>query len=164
MAGTARLAVTLAVTLIAVLGLGLLLAGKTLGRRTLAVECVLVAAAAGAMYGLQEAATRGAIVSISHTRLAGLLATSWPYVVLAATTAGVLLSQGAFRAGRLDFALPPTAAAQAIGGMVLGGMVLGVALLGDRLSATGTGLATEVISLLALVAGAVLIARAPSFG
>jgi hypothetical protein len=91
MAGTARLAVTLAVTLIAVLGLGLLLAGKTLGRRTLAVECVLVAAAAGAMYGLQDAATRGAIVSISHTRLAGLLATSWPYVVLAAATAGVLL-------------------------------------------------------------------------
>jgi hypothetical protein len=134
--------------------LGLLLAGKTLGRRTLAVECVLVAAAAGAMYGLQDAATRGAIVSISHTRLAGLLATSWPYVVLAAATAGVLLSQGAFRAGRLDFALPPTAAAQAIGGIVLG----------DRLSATGTGLATEVISLLALVAGAVLIARAPSFG
>jgi hypothetical protein len=50
--------------------------------------------------------------------------------------------------------LPPTAAAQAIGGIVLG----------DRLSATGTGLATEVISLLALVAGAVLIACAPSFG
>jgi hypothetical protein len=159
MAGTARLAVTLAVTLIAVLGLGLLLAGKTLGRRTLAVECVLAAAAAGAIYGLQDAATRGAIVSISHTRLAGLLATSWRYVVLAAATAGVLLSQGAFRAGRLDFALPPTAAAQAIGGIVLG-----VALLGDRLSATGTGLATEVISLLALVAGAVLITRAPSFG
>jgi hypothetical protein len=44
------------------------------------------------------------------------------------------------------------------------GIVLGVALLGDRLSATGTGLATEVISLLALVAGAVLITRAPSFG
>ncbi len=42
--------------------------------------------------------------------------------------------------------------------------MLGVAPLGDRLSATGTGLATEVISLLALVAGAVLIARAPSFG
>jgi hypothetical protein len=153
------LAITLAVALIAAFGVGLLLAGKTLGRRRLAVECVLVAAAAGAMYGLQDAATRGAIVSISHTRLAGLLATAWPYVVLAAATAGVLLSQGAFRAGRLDFALPPTAAAQAIGGIVLG-----VALLGDQLSATGTGLATEVISLLALIAGAVLIARAPSFG
>jgi hypothetical protein len=110
------------------------------------------------MYAMQDAATRGAIIAAGHHPLLHLAATMWPWVVLGAATAGVLLSQAAFRAERLDYALPPTAAAQPIAGIVLG-----VTLLGEQLSATGLDLFGEVLSLLAMLVGVVLIGRAPRF-
>ena len=122
------------------------------------VESALLAAAAGIMYGLQDAATRGAIVVTEHHPLIYLVTTMWPWVLLAAATAGVLLSQAAFRAERLDYALPPTAATQPIAGIVIG-----VTLLGDRLSAGGGALAVEALCLVAMLAGVLLIGRSPAF-
>jgi hypothetical protein len=130
-------------------------AGKALANRTPpVVESALLAAAAGVMYGLQDAATRGAIVVTNHHSLIYLIATMWPWVLLASATAGVLLSQAAFRAERLDYALPPTAATQPIAGIVIG-----VTLLGDELSASGFALAFEALSLVAMLAGVLLIGR-----
>jgi hypothetical protein len=150
-------AMTIAGGLIGVAAAALLyLAKVAMGRSAVALECALIAAAAGAMYGLQDAATRAGIVALRHHSFAALLAMPWIYVMLAAATAAVLLSQSAFRAGRLDYALPPTAATQAIAGVVLG-----VGVMGDQLSITAGGLATEVICLWAMVAGTVLIARSP---
>jgi hypothetical protein len=120
------------------------------------VECTLLAAAAGVMYGLQDAATRGAIVFTDHHHLIAIIATMWPWVLLAAATAGVLLTQAAFRAERLDWALPPTAAAQPIAGIIVG-----VALLRDRLSAAGWALALEALCLIAMLGAVLLIGRSP---
>jgi drug/metabolite transporter (DMT)-like permease len=152
-------AITIATAAAAFITLVVALAGKLVGRRAPAVvESVLLASAAGIMYGLQDVATRGATVASHHHSLPGLLTTLWPWVVLGSATAGVLLSQAAFRAERLDFALPPTAAAQPIAGIVLG-----VSLLGDHLSASGTALVFEALCLVGMLAGIILIGRSPSF-
>jgi len=134
--------------------------GKLLANRTApVVECTLLAVGAGIMYGLQDAATRGAIVFSHHHKLIALLSTMWPWVLLASATAGVLLTQASFRAGRLDWALPPTAAAQPIAGIVIG-----VVLLGDHLAATGLALAFESLSLVAMLGGVLLIGQSRAFG
>jgi uncharacterized membrane protein len=143
---------------IAAVALVLVLVAKTVGKRiSIAVECAVLAAAAGLLYGLQDATTRGAIVEIRHKALLSLLGTPWPYLVVASATAGVLLTQSAFRAGRLDYALPPTATMQPIAGVALG-----VGLLGDRLSTTGFGIPGEVLCLAAMLAAVALIGRSPA--
>jgi hypothetical protein len=76
---------------------------KTLGRHNrLIPKAVLFATAAGIMYGLQDATTRGAIVQAQRSNLIALMSTAWPYLVVGAATTGVLLSQTAFRAVRLN--------------------------------------------------------------
>jgi hypothetical protein len=152
----AILIATLAAGVVAavVAGSGKLLAGRT----PPVVECALLAVGAGVMYGLQDAATRGLIVFIKHHRLIALIPTMWPWVLLASATAGVLLTQASFRAERLDWALPPTAAAQPIAGIVIG-----VALLRDRLAATGLALAFEAVCVLAMIGGVLLIGQSPAF-
>ena len=111
------------------------------------------------MYGLQDAATRGAIVFTHRHKVIAVIPTMWPWVLLASATAGVLLTQASFRAGRLDWALPPTAAAQPIAGIVIG-----VVLLGDHLAATGLALAFESLSLVAMLGGVLLIGQSRAFG
>jgi hypothetical protein len=128
-----------------------------LGRHNrLIPEAVLFATAAGIMYGLQDATTRGAIVQAQRNNLIALMSTAWPYLVVGAATAGVLLSQTAFRAVRLNHSLPPTAAAQPIAGIVLG-----LALLGDHLTVHGAALAVEVVSLVAMLIAVFVIGRSP---
>lgn len=149
------------VTALAAAGVAALLAlaGRTVGVRIAPlVESALFGAAAGLMYGLQDAGTRGAIVGTSDHSVLALAKTPWPWVVLGAATAGVLLSQAAFRADRLDYALPPTAAAQPVTGVVIG-----VTLLGDRLSGSSGDLAVEAVCLLAMLVGMVLIGLSPGF-
>ncbi len=134
------------------------ISGKTVAKRLApVVECTLLAVAAGIMYGLQDAATRGAIVFADDRSLGALIYTMWPWVLLGAATAGVLLTQAAFRAERLDWALPPTVAAQPIAGVVVG-----VALLGDRLSATPLALAFEALCIVAMIGAVLLIGRSPA--
>lgn len=134
--------------------------GKLFASRTApVVECTLLAVGAGVMYGLQDAVTRGGIVFTHHHRLISVIFTMWPWVLLASATAGVLLTQASFRAGRLDWALPPTAAAQPIAGIVIG-----VALLRDHLAASGLALAFESLSLVAMLGGVLLIGQSRAFG
>ena len=153
---TATAATFAAAALIVVIGRG---GRRMLTKRTgVAVESASLAAAAGVMYALQDVATRGAIVATHHHDLAGLLLlTMWPWVLLGAATAGVLLSQAAFRVDRLDYALPPTAAAQPVAGVILG-----VTLLGDNLTDTGVSLAVEALCLAAMLGAVVLVGRAPT--
>ena len=123
-------------------------------RRGLIAEAVLIATSAGIVYGLQDAATRGALLRIDHHGITTVLTSSWPYVVVGAAVVGIALSQNAFSAARLDYSLPPTAAAEPIVGILLG-----IVVLGDRLSVSDLGLAVEAACLVAMVLGAVLIGR-----
>jgi uncharacterized membrane protein len=151
-------ALAVACASIAAVVLVLVLVAKTVGKqRSIAVECSLFAAAAGILYGLQDATTRGAIVAVRGKALLSLAGTPWPYLILASATAGVLLTQSAFRAGRLDYALPPTATMQPIAGVALG-----VSLLGDRLSTTGLAITGELLCLAGMLAAVTLIARSPA--
>jgi drug/metabolite transporter (DMT)-like permease len=136
---------------------GAVVAMVLLGKqRALVPESVLIATAAGVLYGMQDATTRGALVSLRHHGLATLAHEPWAYLLLAAAVVGVILSQSAFRAARLDYSLPPITVAEPL----VGGL-LGVVLLGDTLSTTGPSLATECLCVLAMITSAVLIGRSP---
>jgi drug/metabolite transporter (DMT)-like permease len=126
-------------------------------RRTLPIESMLIATGAGVMYGLQDVSTRASLTVLDDRGIPGLLSGLWPYVVLGSAVIGILLSQSAFRAARLDYSLPPTSAAEPIVGIALG-----VTVLGDRLSVTPLGLAVEALCLVAMVAGVILIGRSGS--
>jgi drug/metabolite transporter (DMT)-like permease len=148
--GTAILAVGCVTAVVAVLV-------AVAKRRTLPVESMIIAAAAGLTYGLQDVATRASLTRLDHHGVLGLLTAVWPYVVVGSATIGILLSQSAFRAARLDYSLPPTSAAEPVTGIALG-----VTVLGDSLSPSTLGIAVEVLCLVAMVAGVVLIGRSGS--
>jgi hypothetical protein len=127
----------------------------TLGRRQGPVAtAILAATGAGILYGMQDASTRGAFVSLRDSGLAALPQSPWPYLLLLSAVIGVLLSQIAFRAARLDYSLPPITVAEPI---VAG--ALGIALLGDRLAVTVPNLVIESLSLAAMITGVVLVGR-----
>jgi hypothetical protein len=116
------------------------------------VESILFATAAGVLYGLQDAGTRAALVTVERHGVASLIVSPWGYVVIIAAAVGIMLSQSAFRAARLDYSLPPTAVAEPIVGIALG-----VSVLGDMLSVTPGRLAVEAACLIAMVSGIVII-------
>ena len=125
-------------------------------RRGLVGESVLLATGAGLLYGLQDAATRGAIVVVDRRGFAAVLVAPWAYVLVGAAILGLLLSQSAFKAARLDYSLPPIAAAEPVAGILLG-----ITLLGDKVSVSVLGLAVEAACLVGMVAGVALIGRSP---
>ena len=148
----AVLAATVGVAVVAaVLVVGGGLAGR---RKRIAVQSVAFAAAAGVCYALQDLSTRGAIDVVSQHSLGRLVATTWPYVLLGAATAGVLMSQAAFRAARLDWSLPSTVAAQPIVAVPMA-----VWLLGDELRHTVVTIPLEALSLPLTVFGVVIVGR-----
>jgi len=126
-------------------------------RRGLVIESVLLATGAGLLYGLQDAGTRAALVVADHHGIAAMFVNPWIWVVVGAAIVGILLSQSAFKAARLDYSLPPIAAAEPVAGVLLG-----VTLLGDELSVSIVGLLVESLCLVAMVAGVVLIGRSPN--
>ncbi|HKC29863.1 MAG TPA: hypothetical protein VKB75_17745, partial [Jatrophihabitans sp.] len=110
--------------------------------------------AAGIFYALQDVATRGAIDVVHGRAWGALISTCWPYVLLVAAVAGVLVSQAAFREARLDWSLPPTVAIQPIVGVAMG-----VGLLGEHLHHTGWSLALEAASIPITLLGVLIVGR-----
>lgn len=126
-------------------------------RRAVVGKSVLLATGAGLLYGLQDAATRATFVRLDRRGLQSLPLNPWLYVLVGAAVLAILLSQSAFKVARLDYSLPPIAAAEPIAGILLG-----VSLLGDEVSLTVPDLIAVSLCLLAMIAGAVLIGRSPS--
>lgn len=126
-------------------------------QRGMVGESILLSTGAGLLYGLQDASTRSAFVVADHHGIAAMFVNPWVYVLIGAAIIGILLSQSAFKAARLDYSLPPIAAAEPITGILLG-----VSVLGDVVSFSVTGLAVESLCLVAMVAGVALIGRSPS--
>ncbi|MGV9327670.1 DMT family transporter [Streptosporangium sandarakinum] len=127
-------------------------------RVTLSTKAMLLAAAAGMLYGIQDVLTRASLVTLEQAgRGPGALLTIWqPYTLLVVAVLGILLNQSAFDAAPLRISLPATTAAEPVIGIMLG-----VAILGERLRADPPALAGEVAGLIALVAGIVILGRSP---
>ena len=146
---------TLGTVIVAGLALVLVTAGIKRGE---AVVSITSAMAAGLLYGLQDVATRACLIMLRRHPAALLLATVWPYLFAGTAVASVLLTQRAFRAERLDYALPPIAATQSVVGVILG-----VALIGDHLDLAIPALAVEAGCLALLVLSAALLSRSAAF-
>lgn len=138
------------------LGLAVLL--TTCARRSrLSRGPVLLALAAGLLYGVQDALTRVSGRLLSSGGLTELL-TGWqPYAVVALGVTGLVLVQSAFGTAPLRMSLPALTAAQP-----LAGIACGVGFLGDRLRTDTGALTWEACGLAAVVTGIVLLGLHPA--
>ncbi|MGX9891443.1 DMT family transporter [Streptomyces sp. NPDC002276] len=126
-------------------------------RSRLSAAPVLLALAAGLLYGVQDALTR---VSGQRFTEGGLteLVTGWqPYGVLALGVTGLVLVQSAFETAPLRMSLPALTAAQP-----LAGIICGVGFLGDRLRTDTGALAWEAVGLAGIVVGILLLGMHPA--
>jgi drug/metabolite transporter (DMT)-like permease len=127
-------------------------------RVRLQTKAMLLAAAAGTLYGLQDVLTRGSLLALRQGPGA-LIATWQPYALLVVAVIGILLNQSAFDAAPLRISLPAASAAEPITGIVLG-----VVIFSEQLRVDPQALAGEVIGLIALSVGIVILGRSPSLG
>ncbi|MGW3496184.1 DMT family transporter [Streptomyces sp. NPDC001020] len=118
---------------------------------------VLLAVAAGLLYGVQDALTR---VSGERFRVGGWteFITGWqPYAVVVLGVTGLVLVQSAFETAPLRMSLPALTAAQP-----LAGIACGVGFLGDQLRTDTGALAWQAAGLAAIVLGIVLLGMHPA--
>ncbi|MFJ3305750.1 DMT family transporter [Streptomyces sp. NPDC086549] len=118
---------------------------------------VLLALAAGLLYGVQDALTRVSGQLFSAGGLTELLTDWHPYGVLALGITGLILVQSAFETAPLRMSLPALTAAQP-----LAGILCGVGFLGDQLRTDTGALAWEAAGLAAVVVGIVLLGLHPA--
>ncbi|MFD8302362.1 DMT family transporter [Streptomyces sp. NPDC059690] len=136
-------------------GLALLL--TTYAKRSrLSSGPVLLALAAGLLYGVQDALTRVSGQRFAEGGLTELFTTWQPYGVAALGVTGLVLVQSAFETAPLRMSLPALTAAQP-----LAGIVCGVGFLGDRLRTDTGALAWEAVGLAGIVVGIVLLGMHP---
>jgi drug/metabolite transporter (DMT)-like permease len=130
----------------------LVLVGK---RRPPATQATLLASAAGALYGLQDALTQRTTAEFSHGFLALVL--SWPvFCLVAVAVFGILLAQSAFEAAPLGASLPAITVAEPITGIAFGAGVYG-----DHITLSGYLLGIELLGFAAMVVGVFLVAASP---
>jgi drug/metabolite transporter (DMT)-like permease len=138
----------------AVIAAAFLQAGRM--RRGLA-RATLTAAAAGIVFGIADALTRQTVHVMDAHSFAALL-TTWPgYSLVGANLVGLLLMESAFNTAPLHASLPAISA-----GEPAAGIVLGIIVFGDDISVSPLMIAVQIIGIVALVAGVVLVARAPA--
>ncbi|MEU6539844.1 DMT family transporter [Streptomyces sp. NPDC047000] len=139
------------------IGIALLLTALAKRWRLSVADPVLLAVAAGLLYGVQDALTRVSGQRFSAGGFAELF-TGWqPYGVLVLGVTGLVLVQSAFETAPLRMSLPALTAAQP-----LAGIACGVGFLGDRLHTDTGALAWEAAGLAAIVAGIVLLGLHPA--
>lgn len=138
------------------LGLALLLAAYA-KRSRLGAAPVLLAVAAGLLYGVQDALTRVSGQRFAEGGWGGFFTTWQPYGVLLLGVTGLILVQSAFETAPLRMSLPALIAAQP-----LAGIVCGVGFLGDRLRTDADALAWEAAGLTGIVVGVVLLGMHPA--
>ncbi len=144
------------VVLAAVVGVAVLLVGVA-KRVEVGAQAALLAAAAGVLFGLQDALTRLSLLRLNAGGFATLLVGWQPYVVVAIGLIGQVLVQSAFEAAPLRMSLPALTAAEP-----LAGIACGVGFLGDRLRLTDGAIVWQALGLVGIVAGVVLLGRHPA--
>ncbi|HEY2505340.1 MAG TPA: DMT family transporter [Streptosporangiaceae bacterium] len=127
-------------------------------RRSNGLRATLTGTASGLVLGIADAFTRRSVQILDGRDPAHLL-TTWPgYATILASLIGVWLMQNAFNAGPLHASLPAVTAAEPAAGMVLG-----VVVFGDVVHVSPLLLAVQAAGVVALVAGVIMVARAPVF-
>src|SRR3954447_26972100 len=118
-------------------GLALLMVSIALRSPWPSTRAALIGAAAGTLFGLQDALTRYCLHWFGKDF--GHLALSWqPYVLLITAVYGLTLMQSAYEAGSLTASLPP----MTIGEPVIG-MLIGMLALNEQLNTAPMALALE---------------------
>jgi hypothetical protein len=126
-------------------------------RRQGRARALLAGIAAGLVYGIQDALTRQTLEVLQSGGISGLLTTWAPYALVAAGAVGIWLMQNAFSSGPLQMSLPAISA-----GEPLVGILLGIIVFGDRIQVAPLPLGLKAGGIAALVAGVILVARAPA--
>jgi drug/metabolite transporter (DMT)-like permease len=140
---------------IAVLAAGLALAGR---RRPGRARAVLAGTGAGLAFGVQDALTRRVVDALGGPHQIATLLASWPvYGLVTASVAGLWLMQNAFSSAPLHASLPAITATEPVCGMVLGIIVFR-----EKVPVSPGMIALQSAGLVALVAGVVMVARAPA--
>jgi drug/metabolite transporter (DMT)-like permease len=138
-------------TIVAVAGM-LVAAGRGLPASR---QASVLAAAAGMLYGLQDALTQRTIAELSHGVLALFL--NWPaFALLVVAIGGMLLAQSAFEAAPLPASLPAMTVAEPITAIAFG---LGV--YHERVALGAPALVAEVGGIIAMIVGVWVIATSP---
>jgi multidrug transporter EmrE-like cation transporter len=126
-------------------------------RRSGGQRATFTGVSAGLVFGVQDALTRESVRTLSEQHVTGLL-TSWPgYALAAVAVVGLWLMQSAFSAAPLHSSLPAITAAEPVAGIMLG-----IVVFGDTVQVTPELIALQAAGLVALVAGVILVARAPA--
>jgi drug/metabolite transporter (DMT)-like permease len=129
----------------------------SVGPRSLRTKAIVLAVAAGMLYGLQDALTRSSLLALGHGGWAFLHI--WqPYALVVVALVGLLITQSAFDAAPLRISLPAATAAEP-----LTGILLGVYIFSERLRLAPGALVAEVAGLVMMVAGIVVLSRSPFF-
>jgi hypothetical protein len=144
-----------AAAIIAGIAAGLAIAGRN---GPLRLRASLTGAGGGLLLGIADALTRRSVEIVDGHGLAPLL-TTWPgYAVICTAAVGLWLVESAFSAGHLHASLPAITAAEP-----LAGITLGILVFGDVVHVSPWLLALQAAGLAAMVAGTILVARAPTF-
>jgi hypothetical protein len=120
-------------------------------------RAMLTGMGAGLVFGIQDALTRQTLQILSSSGISALFTTWAPYALVGAGVTGIWLMQSAFSAGSLQVSLPAISA-----GEPLVGILLGIVVFGDRVQISAGMLAIQASALAALVAGVILVGRAPA--
>jgi drug/metabolite transporter (DMT)-like permease len=120
-------------------------------------EAMMLALAAGLLYGLQDTLTRISGELARDHGIARMFVHWQPYTIVVLGVFGLVLVQSAFESASLRVSLPILTAAQPLAGI---GCSMG--LLGDHLRATPLALASEFVGLLTVVGGIVLLGTHPA--
>jgi drug/metabolite transporter (DMT)-like permease len=131
----------------------------TLGRRRRGdLRGVLIGAAAGLVFGIQDALTRVTVGDLDGWHQAAGLLTTWPaYCLVAVGATGLWLMQNAFNSAPLHASLPGITAAEPVSGIILG-----VVAFRDKVPSSPPLIALQVGGVAALVIGVIMVARAPA--
>ncbi|MEV0667881.1 DMT family transporter [Actinomadura luteofluorescens] len=140
-----------------VLGLAVLVAVGG-GHRDLRVRAMMLASAAGLLYGLQDTLTRS-VVLLFDAGVPTAFRTWQPYGLVFIGALALLFAQSAFDAAPLRISLPASTAAEP-----LTGIALGITIFGERIRLSPRDLALEALGLAGMVAGIVILGRSPYLG
>jgi drug/metabolite transporter (DMT)-like permease len=123
------------------------------------LRAMLTGTGAGLVFGIQDALTRQTLQILDSNGVGAMFTTWAPYALVGAGATGIWLMQSAFNAGPLPLSLPAISA-----GEPLVGILLGVLIFGDRIQVSPGELALQAGGIVALIAGVILVGRAPALG